>query len=310
MTEATVSSGPVDVVIPTLGRRADTLGHAVASVLDQEGADVNSVIVVLDDPEADLGAPPELESPLVRVIPNERAGDTSARQVGVEHASAPWIAFLDDDDVWEPDKLRKQGALAHATEAQNRLIVSSRSSHVMDGSPGPGLPGRLIADDEPVAHYLFHKRSPRVDRPSLFTSSLLVSRDLCEQVPWRRIPRHQDWDWLLRAERAGARVIQHPDVLVRIRVGSPGSISRSPDWASSLEWAQETLAPHEDSRLTADFLASQTLRYALTGRSGRGARASVGAIRATGTVPHAGSIMVGAAGLLPVSALRRLLTRR
>ena len=304
-----MSAANVDVVIPTLGRRPDMLWEAVRSALVQTGSNVGAVVIVVDDPDAECDVPAALSSPLIRVVRNlDRTA--SARSVGVEHGDSPWVAFLDDDDLWEPDKLRKQFELTEAIEPSAAVIVSSRHSHRMDGPTGPPLPGRVIGGNQSVAEYLFHKRSPRANRPSLYTSSLLAPRELCEQIGWRRIARHQDWDWLLRAERlAGARLVQHPDVLVRIRVGSPGSISRSPDWRSSLTWAQETLAPHVPAKLTADFLASQTLRYALTARSGDGTRSTLRAIRGTGAAPHPQSLMVGAAGLLPVSMIRRLLVR-
>jgi len=305
-----MSAPRVDVVIPTLGRRPETLWEAVQSALDQTSGNIGAVVIVLDDPEAALDVPASFASPLVRIVRNTEKKTTSARTVGVQNGDSPWVAFLDDDDLWEPDKLRKQLELAHTFDTSEDLVIASRHTHQMDGPPTRGLPGRLIGEGQPVADYLFLKRSPRVDRPSMYTSTLLAPRALCEQVPWRKIPRHQDWDWLVRSERiAGARVVQHPDTLVRIRVGSPGSISRSPDWASSMRWARETLAPHEPPKLTSDFLASQTLRYALTARSMEGVRSTARAIRETGTMPHLRSSMVGLAGLLPVSLIRKLLAR-
>lgn len=300
----------VDVVIPTLGRRADTLWEAVASALGQTSSNVASVVVVVDDPDAECEVPAELSSPLVRVVRGVDRRGPSARAIGVDNGDSPWVAFLDDDDVWEPDKLDKQLEWASATESPDSVVISSRCSPRMTGPVTGGLPARVIRPGQSVAEYLFHKRGPSAARPSLFTSTLLAPRGLCERVPWRRIPRHQDWDWLLGVERvAGARIIQHPDILARIRVGSPGSISRSPDWRSSLNWARETLAPYEAPRLTADFLAAQTLRYALAARSREGVLMTVRAIRETGVPPHLSSAAVGAAGLLPVSVIRQLLER-
>ncbi|GAA5038052.1 hypothetical protein GCM10025738_26770 [Microbacterium fluvii] len=98
-------------------------------------------------------------------------------------------------------------------------------------------------------------------------------------------------------------------MLVRIRVGSPGSISRSPDWRSSLEWAEETLAAFADRRIVADFLASQSLRYAASARSATGVRSVLGALFAGRRMPSLPALLVGLAGLLPTALIKRILRR-
>ncbi|MFN0030360.1 MAG: glycosyltransferase family 2 protein [Acidimicrobiales bacterium] len=98
----------VSVVIPTWNRRT-VLARTVNSALAQRG--VNVEVIVVDDGSADdtataMGA---LADRGVRLIRHEQSvGVADARNAGLAVATAPWVAFLDDDDLWSPDKLRCQ----------------------------------------------------------------------------------------------------------------------------------------------------------------------------------------------------------
>lgn len=96
----------VSVVIPSHGR-PEFIRRAVQTALCQTGVSVE-VIVVDDGSEVPVRAvlPP---SPLVTVLRHESSlGVSIARNHGVEQARGKWVAFLDDDDLWAPDKLAKQ----------------------------------------------------------------------------------------------------------------------------------------------------------------------------------------------------------
>lgn len=116
-----VASPLVTVVLPTRDRRA-LLERAVRSALGQQGVPVE--LVVVDDASRD----PEVASWLasldderVVVVRNdERRGVATTRNVGLERASASWVAFLDDDDVWSPHKLAAQ---VEAAEGQRAMWV-------------------------------------------------------------------------------------------------------------------------------------------------------------------------------------------
>ncbi|TAK11327.1 MAG: glycosyltransferase family 2 protein [Anaerolineae bacterium] len=113
----------VSVVIPTYGRAA-LVQEAVASALAQTYTDIE--IIVVDD-----GSPDNTESVLqslagaerIRNIRQANAGPAAARNRGLREARGKWVAFLDDDDLFEPDKLEKQLALAER-EPEARFIHS------------------------------------------------------------------------------------------------------------------------------------------------------------------------------------------
>jgi glycosyltransferase involved in cell wall biosynthesis len=288
-------------VIPTAGRRQVELVAAIQSVNAQTLADDTELVIVDDSTDGlDQGALRAAGNVPITFV---RSGEHEAgRQTGVLAASGKWVAFLDDDDTWEPRKLELQVEMAEQMESVGSdPIVSCRVVHGMSGPAAAmtAVPDRLIAD-ESVDEYLFLKRSPRVGRASIFTSTILTSRTLCLAVPWRRIPRHQDWDWLVRADqRPEVRVRHRAEVLARIAVGSPGSISASADWRHSLAWANERLISGQRSAVRADFLTSQTLRYALNARSVAGTLKVLGQISLNGRIPSLGSTLSGTAGLAP-----------
>ena len=98
----------VSVVIPTRNRWA-LLARALASVLGQQGAELEVVVVdegSTDETPARLAA---LTDERVRVLRNDSpTGVANARNRGIDAARGEWVAFLDDDDFWAPDKIRSQ----------------------------------------------------------------------------------------------------------------------------------------------------------------------------------------------------------
>src|ERR687896_831399 len=108
----------VTVVIPTRSRWDLLSTAALPSALAQE--DVEIEVIVVDDGSSDTtpDALAELADPRVRVLRHQRArGVARARNAGIAAARGEWIAFLDDDDLWSPRKLRLQLERAADTKA-------------------------------------------------------------------------------------------------------------------------------------------------------------------------------------------------
>jgi glycosyltransferase involved in cell wall biosynthesis len=111
-------AGLVSVVVPFLNAER-FLGEAIASVLAQTYRDWELLLV--DDGSSDASA--EIAHQYVardaeRVVylsyrDARRRGPAAARNLGIEHAKGEYVAFLDADDVWLPNKLERQvGMLA------------------------------------------------------------------------------------------------------------------------------------------------------------------------------------------------------
>jgi glycosyltransferase involved in cell wall biosynthesis len=104
-----VSADPATtVVIPTHNRRT-LLSRALDSVIRQR--DTALEVVVVDDGGTDgtAEAVRALDRDDVRVVRHEQSkGVSAARNAGLAETRTPWVAFLDDDDLWAPDKLSAQ----------------------------------------------------------------------------------------------------------------------------------------------------------------------------------------------------------
>src|SRR6266508_5738391 len=105
----------VTVVIPTHDRCA-LLALTLRSVLWQR--DVELEVVVVDDGSSDDTAAmvAGLGDARVRLVRHPTAlGVSAARNRGIAEARGAWVAFLDDDDLWAPDKLARQLQAARGT---------------------------------------------------------------------------------------------------------------------------------------------------------------------------------------------------
>ncbi|QCB96555.1 glycosyltransferase [Arthrobacter sp. PAMC25564] len=302
----------VSVVIPSVGR--PELRRAVESVLAQKYAGRTELIVVFDLDES-IANVEMLDSAagadrILFTGGGKRGG--FARNLGVRAANGHWIAFLDDDDTWFPDKLRLQLSAAARQPTESPIVIGSRAVQTLTGSTGiskiTGVPQRLISADEDIAAYLFRRRRAGSRRASFFASTVLVPRSLCLRVPWdETLSRHQDWDWLVRVgEQPGVKFHQVNEDLVDIFVGTTGSISAGSDWTTSLAWARTALVGL-DPQTRVDFLAGQTLRYAVQKRDLAGIRASVREMAKIRRLPSPSPLLLGVSGLLPRKSLQSLM---
>lgn len=108
----------VSVLIPTYncGR---FLGDAIESVLAQSFGDLE--IIVVDDGSTDNTAQVVARYPQVRYIPLPHRGVSYARNAAIKAATGEFVAFLDADDLWTPDKLEKQ--IAYLESHEDAMMV-------------------------------------------------------------------------------------------------------------------------------------------------------------------------------------------
>jgi glycosyltransferase involved in cell wall biosynthesis len=139
----------VSVIIPTRNRR-ELLLRAVHSVLRQHGVGLSVVVVDEASSDGSADAAERLPDPRVRVVRHTtRQGVSRARNTGLEHVDSPWVAFLDDDDLWAPAKLSAQlEALRRHPQAQwactSAVLIDSEYRIVGMTFPPPS--GADVAD--------------------------------------------------------------------------------------------------------------------------------------------------------------------
>lgn len=131
--QKTVGGIDFAVVIPTYNRAA-TIGEAIESVLRQT-VPAREIIVVDDGSTDDTVRYVEaLGHPHVSILVNERnLGATASRNRGAKAATAQWLAFLDSDDYWHPEKLAAERDLIASSDGANVMAVATNHVLVIDG---------------------------------------------------------------------------------------------------------------------------------------------------------------------------------
>ncbi len=112
------------VVIPTYNR-PEMLKRAIGSVIEQTFGEIE--IIVVDDHSTEdtaLVVSSFCDSRIRYMMNHRTKGACGARNVGVFSANGKWVAFLDDDDIWLPDKLSKQYEAIRSAKATVGLVCS------------------------------------------------------------------------------------------------------------------------------------------------------------------------------------------
>ena len=165
----------VTVIIPTRDRWDVFRASALRAALCQEG--VSLEVVVVDDGSND-GTQASLatlqEDTRIRVLRNEMSrGVSAARNRGIQLAAARWVAFLDDDDLWDPQKLHVQ-----ITRAEDQGAGFVFSSAVTLGRRRRPVAYRFVPSDSGDLVRLLCTGNP----VPAGASNVVVRRDLVQDV--------------------------------------------------------------------------------------------------------------------------------
>jgi glycosyltransferase involved in cell wall biosynthesis len=157
----------ITVIIPTFNR-VNLLKETVGSVRNQTFRDFE--IIVVNDGSTDGTAEWLRNQTDLRVIEQSNLGIATARNNGAAAARGAWLAFLDHDDIWAPDKLLSQAEFVQ----DNPEVGLVATRHVRLGKPyrEPKRPQWLKGD-------LFLKE---YSQSFIHTSSVMIRRDVFEQI--------------------------------------------------------------------------------------------------------------------------------
>jgi glycosyltransferase involved in cell wall biosynthesis len=230
----------VSAVIPTRNR-PELVSRAARSALGQSYASLE-VIVVVDGPDPATAQVLEAlgDSRLRIVALAENVGGSEARNIGVREAKGEWIALLDDDDEWLPQKIDRQIA---AICADNREIVFSATRYFDNrGSKKSIEPRRFPSPKQPICEYLFCETN-RFGRRDCFlqTSTWMVRREFLLTHPFTvGLKKNQDTDWLLRAfpQCAGQSAFVAEPLATFHRQPGIQRISTTRDWEYTFQWVE------------------------------------------------------------------------
>ena len=205
----------ISVIIPAYNA-AETIEAALGSV-EAQTVRPHEVIVVDDgssDGTAELVAARHPEAKLVRQA-NQGCG--MARNTGVRVSSGNWLAFLDADDLWLPEKLERQ---VQETGDPEVAVIACRATT----DPGPPT-ARLLGFDDLWPHNHLVVSSSLVRRSALEAASGFWSERACE-----------DYHLWLRLTATGWKVVNCPERLV-VYAPTVASLSRQIEKFAAAELA-------------------------------------------------------------------------
>ena len=242
----------VSAVIVT-HNRLDYLKLAIQSVKEQDYKQLIDIIVV-DDASTD-GTDKYLKSldGIVSVlIPKEESrGGNHARNVGIENARGEYVAFLDDDDQWMPNKISAQieELLSHpgsAIAGCRRLFRDDNGKEWEEGYRPEGVLGEQVLYMIPYS-----------------TSCLMVSKQLLDSVGRfdENLTHWQEYELEMRLLLDGREVVrpEEPFVIYRVSSSDPARLSRNLDrWETAVAYIEDK---HHDEIIHASKEAQQKRKF-------------------------------------------------
>jgi len=205
----------ISVIIPTYNRK-EKLPRCIGSVLGQSYRNIE--VLVVDDASAD-GTEElfrDISDPRLRYLRYEtNRGACYARNYGAEHACGELLAFQDSDDVWHPDKLKKQYEYLLSEGADLCFCGMNRMSERGSRFYYPVHP---FHKEHALEEFLAENRAS--------TQTMLMYQAVWERLRFdENIRRYQDWDFGIRAaERFSLCYL--PEALVESAVGDDSISAR------------------------------------------------------------------------------------
>jgi glycosyltransferase involved in cell wall biosynthesis len=179
------------------------IAAAIASVLEQTVA-VTEIIVV-DDGSTDATAARVAEfGDAVTYVRQVNQGPVVARNAGIGRASGRYIALLDADDLWQPEKTARQLARLEDDPQLGACTTFMQNFWMAD----------VAAESTDAANARLTAPQPGV------ASTFMARSSVFEDVgPFDESLKHRDvQDWLVRAQTRGWRIDTLPETLVRRRI--------------------------------------------------------------------------------------------
>ncbi len=178
----------VSVILP-LYNGAGFIEKSAASVLGQSLADLE--LLIIDDGSSDNGSARIPADPRVRFFRRENSGVAATRNFGLEKARGDFIAFIDQDDWWHPDKLKQQLEVLRK-QPEIGYTLTLMENRLVDEVQKPGW----LRDEQLEKAQV-----------GLLPSSLVAHRRVFDTLGGfdENLVNASDLDWFVRADKAGIR---------------------------------------------------------------------------------------------------------
>ena len=198
----------VSVIVPTFNR-ADVLGRAIESVLQQSLPAME--IIIVDDGSVDntqrvVAALQRSAAIPISTLYQKNSGVSAARNSGIRHANGDWIALLDSDDAWLPDKLKTQENLIEQHQG-------FRLCHTQENWIRNGVRVNQMKKHAKSGGHIFQQCLPLC---VISPSSVVIHRSLFDTVGTfdETLPACEDYDlWLRICAHEAVLYVDTPQIL-------------------------------------------------------------------------------------------------
>ncbi len=261
----------VSVIIPVYNG-AEEVRRAIDSALAQVNCAVEVIVVNDGSKEATQSVLGEYGD-RIRAINQQNSGLAQTRNNGIELARGEWVAFLDHDDYWKPEKLSEQ---LKAAERTGYDVVYTNAGNFGEVDRVAEL------RSEPAAMVEGDLLQPLLLDNFIVVSSVMIRRTVIKECQGfnASLPCVEDWDLWLRLSAKGVRyaAVREPVTKYQWRAGSMSKnfdLMRTTrkrivcnaletDRAKALPWSVRRRALASIESCSAWFLASSSPRKAIT----------------------------------------------
>jgi glycosyltransferase involved in cell wall biosynthesis len=235
----------ISVIIPTYNR-AHLLPRAVESVLRQTFQDFE--LIIIDDGSTDNTKEAieefQKKDKRIKYFYHKNAGPSSARNLGIKNSIGKYIAFLDSDDVWLPEKLEKQVAVISKSEESVGYVFSN------------GIITNTCGDEREEAVREFPKDVFNNNKETLRFFLALNGINACSNILVKKeifakcglfdlnLPNFEDPELLIRV--ASKFSLEHMDDVLYIRKINKTSLHKTIDIKKSIEARKYILEKHKE----------------------------------------------------------------
>lgn len=222
----------VSAIIPTY-KRDRKLEQAIRTIKSQTYDNIE-IIVVDDYPGSQLEKEIKTWGVDKYICHQENQGVSKSRNDGIDVSEGRFIAFLDDDDLWNEEKIQKQVSLSRKVDDSFGLIYTGIRTVTGNNK------GKTV-----IPHVQGESYQQLLTRNFLSTPSVMVKRECFDQVGLFNtgLDFAEDWDmWLRIAEEYKIGGIQEPLVSVRMEDEDRASLN----WEKRYSSMKHILHSYED----------------------------------------------------------------
>ncbi len=201
----------VSVIIPAFNSEK-YITECIDSVLTQTYQNIEIIIVNDGSTDNTVDIVSEYKNDQIKLFHQKNSGAAAARNHGIKQASGVWIAFIDADDIWLPDKLQKQ--LKHC--------ANQGWSHTDMFFHGDVYPKHTKNTAFTSKHSGFILKNLLIEN-SIGTSSVLIKKEILQELGGFNTDLRalQDWElWLRVAEKHQVCYFDEPLVYYRVHSSS------------------------------------------------------------------------------------------